>query len=103
MKKLLIVAILALAACKQKSFDYSVVNKNGKEVALISDRPGTLSSKGIQESGYHPVKHPFLSAESLDALAESDLKEVLDKSKSFEEFVANLKKAGYSVLPKKRS
>lgn len=75
------------------------VFKNGRRVLKLKNEPGPLLSTALAPPGHKPPTHPFLSAEALDPLEEDNLRGLLDKSRGFDEFVANLKQNGYTLSP----
>ena len=80
---------------------WSVYNKKGTEVLRVKDVPGPLISSAILPPNTPPVLNPFLSATALDPFEEDELRDILKKSRSFNEFIENLKKSGYSVIRRK--
>ena len=82
-----------------KGFD--VLDSKGEKVLWIKDEPGPLLSTALPPPGYTPPRHPFLTGHAFAPSEESRLRDILDRSASFHEFVDNLKKAGYRVLPAK--
>lgn len=77
---------------------WSVYNKMGEEVLRVKDTPGPLISAAIPPPDSPPVLNPFLSATALEPTEEDALHAILEKSRSFNEFIQNLKKSGYSVV-----
>jgi hypothetical protein len=96
---LALAAALLAASCGPAKGDtvWSVHDKSGKEVLRMKDAPGPIVSRAALPPGAEPARHPFLTASSLDALAENDLKLILDEASSFQDFVIRLAKAGYTV------
>lgn len=84
---------------EKKGFD--VYNQEGRKVLWVSDQPGALLSTALRPPGYKPPPHPFLSGRALWPNEESRLKDILDKSENFKDFVGNLRKNGYKVVAKK--
>jgi hypothetical protein len=70
------------------------------ELAILelSDEPGPLISTAAPPPSGTPATHPFLSATALDAAHENRLRELLDASKSVDELIAALERAGYRVV-----
>lgn len=75
------------------------VLRGDRQVLKIKDEPGPLISGALLPPGQKPAQHPFLTAFTLDPMEEDSLRQVLEKSKSFVDFVSNLKAAGYTVVP----
>lgn len=75
------------------------VLKNGRPVLKLKNKPGPLLSTALTPAGRKPPTHPFLSAEALDPMEEDNLRRLLDRSRSFDEFVSSLKKNGYTLSP----
>jgi hypothetical protein len=75
-----------------------VVLKGERKVLWMNDEPGTLMSTAMLPPGVAPLRHPFLTAQSLDPLEESRLRETLNRCPSFAAFVKALKNAGYTVV-----
>lgn len=73
------------------------VFRGEREVLRIKDMPGRLSSRALPPPGAALVTHPFLTASALDIMEEGSLREILERARSFDEFVVLLKKAGYDV------
>ncbi|MCX5789033.1 MAG: hypothetical protein NTX64_11085 [Elusimicrobia bacterium] len=78
--------------------DWSVY-KGDKEVLRLKNAPGPIISTALLAPGAEPVRHPFVTAAALDAAEEYDFQVILKRSRNFDDFVANLRKAGYEVLP----
>jgi hypothetical protein len=96
----IIFAALLLAACKPSkggAVTWTVYDKSGKAVAELKDAPGPIVSRAGPPPDGKVVTHPFVTASSLDAMAENDLHEALQAAASFKDFVARLRKAGFSV------
>lgn len=66
-------------------------------VLTVEGRPGVLLSTASPPPSGAPT-HPFVSARASDPYSEGDLREILDSSASFEEFVLLLVEAGYDVV-----
>lgn len=75
------------------------VYKNGRKVLTVKNEPGPITSTAALPPGKAPRRHPFLSAQALDPAEENDLGMILEESKSFEDFMARLKAAGYAASP----
>ena len=107
MIRLALTLTLALVACAKPAPAPSAaqgwsVFKGGKLVLWMDDKPGMLSSRAAPPPPGAPLPmHPFLTATSKDVMAESDLRALLDQSKSFADFTAKLKASGYEVKPAK--
>ena len=80
---------------------WSVYNKAGKEVLRVKNVPGPLISTAVLPPNTPPVLNPFLSATALDPFEEDALRDILEKSRNFDEFIGNLKKSGYTVVRRK--
>ena len=78
--------------------DWSVF-KGDKEVLRIKNAPGPVISTALLAPGAEPTRHPFVTAAALDANEEYSLHVILRRSHNFDDFVSNLRKAGYSVTP----
>jgi hypothetical protein len=63
----------------------------------VSDVPGPILSTAAPPPGLVPVKHPFLSASARSAPHEHRLRELLNASRSVEDFLAGLRAAGFEV------
>ena len=85
------------AMSENKGLD--VFNSQGRKVLWIKDEPGPLLSTALAPPGPRPPLHPFLTGHAFYAPEEGRLREILDGSKSFREFVENLRKAGYTLSP----
>lgn len=105
MKKsaVLLIAALALAACKAPAPDKAVgwdVYKNGKRVLWMLDQPGTFeTSAGPAPPGIPAYTSPFLTATAHDPADEDHLRALAEKAKGFDAYVAALKAEGYAVVP----
>ena len=77
----------------------SDVLKDGRKVLWIKNAPGPIASRAILPPGAKPLLHPFLTARAFDAKEENALLGLREKAKTFDEFVALLKKNGYKVVP----
>lgn len=75
------------------------VLKNGQLVLEVVDVPGPLVSTAILPPGMQPVQHPFLTATARAAFEESALREILDRSTTFDDFLRRLTEGGYVVRP----
>jgi hypothetical protein len=76
-----------------------VVLRGDKPVLGMKNIPGLLISTATPPPrGTPPAKHPFLTAWALDAMEEDPLRRILERSATFDEFVAALRKAGYRVM-----
>lgn len=86
-------------APRQPSHTSWYVIKNEHKVLWIKNEPGCLISTAILPYGEEPKRHPFLTSMSFDAFEEDNLRQLLEKSGNFDDFVALLKKNGYEVVP----
>lgn len=76
------------------------VYKNNKKVLFIKNEPGIVTSDAPPPpTATPPMKHPFLSGESLDNNEAENISKLLEQAKSFNEFVELLKKNGYRLEP----
>lgn len=75
------------------------VSRDGRAVLVVTDRPGALVSRAAPppDPGQAPVTHPFLSASSLDASTEAELRALLDGQPDVESYLAALRRAGFVV------
>ena len=78
---------------------------------VVRDNPGTLRSTAGRAlpagdpgppgppgtGGLPPDAHPFIDAQAYDPAAESGLRELLDASSSFDEYLARLLDAGFDI------
>lgn len=64
----------------------------------VSDTPGPILSTASLPPGVAPSQHPFLSASARSAKHEHKLRALLNGSKSLQEFLSNLRSAGYRVV-----
>lgn len=78
------------------------VLKNGKKVEWIKNAPGAIISKGTLPPDVKPLTHPFLTSQSFDAFEEDNLRQIMEKARSFDDYVALLKKGGYTVSQTKQ-
>jgi hypothetical protein len=74
-----------------------VIYKEDRKVMTASNEPGPLISTALPPPGYTPPAHPFLSAQAHDPSSESALRDVLERSTSFDDFLVRLREAGYRV------
>lgn len=98
-------AILALsaAACGGKKEmessskqDRYYVLKDGKRVEWIENKPGIVGSQAAPDPKAPPTTS-FMTSVSLNAFEEDPLGKILARSKTFDEYVAGLKKGGYTL------
>lgn len=77
------------------------VSRDGRPVLVVTDRPGALVSRAAPppDPGQPPVTHPFLSASSLDASTEAELRALLEGQPDVESYLAALRRAGFVVEP----
>jgi hypothetical protein len=73
--------------------------RGDREVLRFKDGSGPLRSTALLPFGVEPPTHPFLTASALTPEDEDGLRDILDASKSFPDFIERLKKAGYAVRP----
>jgi hypothetical protein len=76
-----------------------IVYSSGEKIAEISDQPGPLiSAKAPPPSpDTKPALHPFLSATAYVPEEEGRLRDVLNQSRSFPEYLEALRAIGFSV------
>jgi hypothetical protein len=74
------------------------VLKDGKRAQWIEDSPGALGSQAAPPPDGRPARG-YLTAVSLNAFEEGNLRGFYEKAKSFDEYVALLKKNGYGLEP----
>lgn len=96
-----IILVSGFSSCDQKTnscFDAPtyLVTKGNVQVLSMQDCPGYLISTAMP-SGAKPVEHPFLKAQALDPSEEDALKNILDRSNNFTEFISLLNQRGYNV------
>ena len=70
-------------------------SKELRPVLIVKNEPGPIDSMGILPPDGMVKANPFLSAYSTDVFEENALWELLEKSKSFDEFMALLEENGY--------
>jgi hypothetical protein len=109
MRKTILLAALAAAACacgrggKPATEAPAVPSwsayRGGREVLRFKEGSGPLRGTALLPAGAEPPTHPFLAATALAPDEENALRGVLEASKSFPDFVARLKAAGYDVRP----
>ncbi len=75
-----------------------LVALDGEPVLRVDDTPGPLVSTAPRRPGSAPTQHPFLTATALDARQEQTLRRLRDASRSTDEFVRQLRSAGYEVV-----
>jgi hypothetical protein len=77
------------------------ISRDGRPVLLVTDRPGVLVSRAAPppDPGQPPVTHPFLSASSLEASTEAELRALLEGQPDVESYLAALRRAGFVVEP----
>lgn len=76
-----------------------LVLRGDKPVLGMRNSPGLLMSTATPPPpGTPPATHPFLTAWALDAMEEDQLRQILDHSSTFDQFVAALRKTGYRVV-----
>jgi hypothetical protein len=78
------------------------VRKADRLVLTITNRPGPLVSTALAPAGSAPIQHPFLSGSAHAADQEHTLRSLLDQSRSFDEFVARLRGAGFELRKVRR-
>jgi hypothetical protein len=70
----------------------------GRLVLTARNQPGPLRSTALPPSpDWKPPQHPFLTAQAHDANSESRLKNILDQSKDFDDYLRRLSKDGFHV------
>ena len=72
-------------------------SKELRLVLIVKNEPGPINSMGLLPPDGTVKTNPFLSAYSTDVFEENALFELLEKSKSFDEFMGLLKENGYIV------
>lgn len=105
----LLAPYLLLAACHAPPSPGAVVSEvpaysvfDGADLILeIRGEPGPITSTAPPPPGGAVVTHPFLSAAARDAGYEAQLKGILDRSTSLDDFVARLRAEGYRVEAKR--
>jgi hypothetical protein len=90
------------------------VYADGRLALVIRDNPGTLrSSAGPAPApagdpgppgppgttSLPPGVHPFIDAQAHDPVSEGRLRELLDASSDFDDYLARLVEAGFEVAP----
>ena len=76
------------------------VSKKGRLVLTVTDAPGPIVSTAVRPPAGALVRHPFLSASAYVPEEEDALRLLLDQSKSTQDFLERLRKAGYQVAPR---
>ena len=99
MRHLLLILAVSVASCSPPSETLSAFDASGREALRFKKGAGPIVSTALPPAGSEPVKHPFVTARAMDASSEHQLGRILESSRDFEDFVANLKKAGFSVKP----
>lgn len=107
MRKTILLAAFAAALCAcGKPMEATVpttpvwaAHHGGREVLRFKEGSGPLRSTALLPVGTEPPTHPFLTASALEPTEEGPLRDVLEASKSFPDFMERLKKAGYEVRP----
>ena len=75
-----------------------IVYRGGEKIAEISDQPGPLiSAKAPPPAPDAPALHPFLSATAYVPEEEGRLRDVLNQSRSLQEYLQALCAMGFSV------
>jgi hypothetical protein len=96
----LAVLVALLAACGKDAPGNApsryYVLKGGQRVQWIEDKPGSLGSQAAPPAGGKAATG-YLTARSFNAFEEGALRQAYDKAASFEEYVALLKKSGYTL------
>jgi hypothetical protein len=108
-RALLLTLVAAVCACGRSPKEEPVPKtpaqpiwsaySGGEEVLRFKEGSGPLRSSAMLPIGATPPIHPFLTATALHATEEGRLRDVLEASKSFPDFIERLKKAGYEVRP----
>lgn len=68
-----------------------------KLILEVRNEPGFIVSIALPPQGETPKTHPFLSGMSYDPVEEDAIGKLLEKAKTFEEFIALLQNSGYIV------
>jgi hypothetical protein len=107
-KAILLAALAAVCACRRAPKETAVTTpsqplfsayRGNVEVLRFKEGSGPLRSTALLPPGQEPPTHPFLTASALQPAEEGPLRDVLEASKSFPDFMERLKKAGYEVRP----
>jgi len=99
--------LVAAAGCARKAPEEIVASpgqtfniyKDDRKILTVKNEPGPLLSTAILPPGTPPPKHPFLSGSALYAPEEGNLREILEQSAGFDDFLKRLKARGYRVEP----
>ena len=75
------------------------VYKGDRKVLIVKNEPGPISSTALPEPGAWPQQHRFLTGSARYAPEEGSLRNALEQSKSFEEFLKHLQERGYRLEP----
>jgi hypothetical protein len=68
------------------------------KVLTVKDEPGPLLSTALPPPGFVPPTNPFLSAQAHDPFQEHVLREILERSSGFDDFLHRLQDAGYRTV-----
>jgi hypothetical protein len=79
------------------------VYRGNMAVLELTDKPGPLLSRMAPppRPGEQPTWHPFLSGVALVAVDEGTLGDILERSRSFDEFLDLLRAGGFRVVEKR--
>ena len=75
---------------------YAVL-KDGRTVLTVKNESGPLYSTSLPPLGSKPTIHPFVTATARDPGEEDALRKILDESSDFDDFIARLQAAGYTL------
>ncbi|MFO0748191.1 MAG: hypothetical protein U1F43_21405 [Myxococcota bacterium] len=75
-----------------------LVVRDRNPLLRVEARPGQLRSMAAPPEGWVPPTHPFVDAASMDPVSESELRDILDASASFADFMARLVAAGCDLM-----
>ena len=79
------------------------VRRGERLVLTARDTPGTLRSTAAPPppppvgEPWRPPSHPFIDAQAHDAASESRLRELLDESESFDDYLDRLRGDGFDI------
>ncbi|MFH1725030.1 MAG: Nif11-like leader peptide family natural product precursor [Elusimicrobiota bacterium] len=76
---------------------WNVFDRQGTRVLWMKDEPGRLLSTALPPPGAKSPSHPFLTAQAFVPGEENRLRELLERSKDFDEYVVLLRENGYTV------
>jgi hypothetical protein len=81
---------------RQRAVRRFTIYKSQHPVLTVSDEPGHLYSTAAPPPEGRPA-HPFVDAQAYDPYSENELSLILQSSTSFDDFIAQLIRAGYDV------